>query len=224
MQMIGPNASYSLLLSTTESSRNTFFHGACIYLPEPEELYTTSGLLQPATSAQQPVILISKMAITARSPELHAIQSISWQKLRPPPAMPMPSGGIAYRDGVLFCSQGSMGPGTGGLFSMPHRRVPEPVITSFFGRDFNSICNVVEGEHGLWFTDPHNGFEMDIRPRPQLPAHVYLYNPETGLLRVVADDLEWPHGLAISHDQKTMYISNGAPGQTCSSAAVQGTR
>jgi len=222
MQMIGPNATYSLLLSTTESSRNTFFHGACIYLPELEELYTTSGLLQPATSAQQPVILISKMDIATRHPESDAIQSLSWQKLRSPPSMPMPSGGIAYRDGVLFCSQGTASPGTGGLFHMPHRRAPEPVVTNFFGRDFNSICNVVEGKDGLWFTDPHNGFEMAIRPRPQLPAHVYLYNPETGQLRVVADGLERPYALAISHNQKTMYISDGDPLQT--GAAAQRTR
>ncbi|KAK3319060.1 D-lactonohydrolase-like protein-like protein [Apodospora peruviana] len=200
---------FSLLLSSWESSRNPFFHAACVYLPAHEELYITSSPLTPASSSQNPVILISKVQLT-RNVETGTIKSVAWQKLRPPPNMPMPAGGTRYgEDSILFCSQGSAAPGTGGLYCMPRGRRPEPVVTNFFGRDFNSVHDVVVSQDGaVWFTDPCDGFERDLRPRPQLPCHVYRYVPETGDLRVMADGLARPHAIATSRDEETVYVTD----------------
>jgi gluconolactonase len=203
----GTAPSYSLLLSSLETSKNPFFHEACIYLPEHEELYITSHLLQSTSLAQLPVILISKLFQLKRDAS-GDIESVTWQKLRPPPNMPMPAGGTRYRDGMLFCSQGSLSPGSGGLYYMPRGKPPEPVLTNFFGQDFNSVHDVVLAKDGaLWFTDAWHGFEQEFRPKPELPCHIYRFVPESGEIRVMAESLGRPHAIAFSPDEDTLYVT-----------------
>lgn len=137
------------------------------------------------------------------------VVSVEWQKLRPPHAMTMPCGGTAYANGMVFCSQGSLAEGSGGLFYMPRGKPPEPLVTSFYGRDFNSphdVCLTRDG--ALWFTDPSHGYEMEFRQKPVLPCRVYRFFPESGDLRVVADGLGRPTGIAFSHDEQTAYITD----------------
>lgn len=64
----------------------------------------------------------------------------------------------------------------------------------------------------IWFTDPQFGFIQSIRPAPQLPAQIYRFMPGTTDLRVVADGLQAPNGIAFSPDQKTAYITDTANG------------
>lgn len=45
------------------------------------------------------------------------------------------------------------------------------VVTSFYGRQFNSVNDVVIHSDGsIWFTDPTYGYEQGFRPRPPLPS------------------------------------------------------
>lgn len=102
--------------------------------------------------------------------------------------------------------------GTGGLYYMSHSsmRAPVPVVTNFFGRDFNSVHSVAVSrkDGSIWFTDPCNGADRGIRSPPELPCQVYRYSPQTGDLRVVADGMGRPHGIAFSPDEKTVYITD----------------
>ncbi|KAJ4425124.1 hypothetical protein N0V82_000179 [Gnomoniopsis sp. IMI 355080] len=123
--------------------------------------------------------------------------------------MTMPCGGTAYANGMVFCSQGSLTKGSGGLFYMPRGKPPEPLVTGFYGRDFNSphdVCLTKDG--ALWFTDPCHGFEMEFRQKPVLPCRVYRFAPESGDLRAVADGLGRPTGISFSHDEQTAYITD----------------
>lgn len=142
------------------------------------------------------------------------VVSVEWQKLRPPQAMTMPCGGTSYANGMVFCSQGSLTKGSGGLFYMPRGKPPEPLVTGFYGRDFNSPHDVCLAKDGaLWFTDPHHGFEMEFRQKPVLPCRVYRFSPESEDLRVVADGLSRPTGIAFSHDEQTAYITDTGASQ-----------
>ncbi|KAI0486143.1 hypothetical protein F4859DRAFT_357132 [Xylaria cf. heliscus] len=205
--VIGEAPAFSLLISA-DSSRNPFFHKGCAYIPDKDELYTTSDLLQSSSTSRLPVILISRIVIR-RAPDSDLsgipttsaipVTSIEWMKLRPPPNLAFPSGAIPYKKGVLYCSQGTLEPDSGGLFYMPTGKRPIPLVTNYFGKPFNSIQGVVEGKDGgLWFTDSCAGLEQEIRPVPQLPSHVYWFHPTTGELRVVADGLKRPSGIALS--------------------------
>lgn len=121
----------------------------------------------------------------------------------------MPAGGTAYANGMLFCSQGSLADGSGGLYFMPRGKPPMPLVTGFYGRDFNSPHDVALTTDGaLWFTDPCLGFEKDFRKKPVLPCQVYRFEPESGDLRVVADGLGRPTGIAFSADESTAYITD----------------
>lgn len=203
---------HSLLLSTAETSRQPLFHQACIYLPGHDELYVTSNLLATTSSSSLPVILISRVKLNRRSDggeNDDDVVSVEWQKLRPPQSMTMPAGGTAYAKGMVFCSQGSQVQGTGGLHYMPRGKPPEALVTGFYGRDFNSPHDVALTSDGaLWFTDPYHGFEKGIRTRPVLPCHVYRFHHETGDLRVMADGLARPTGIAFSPDESTAYITD----------------
>lgn len=124
--------------------------------------------------------------------------------------MTMPASGTPYSQGMVFCAQGNLtSEGKGGLFYMPHGRPPVPLVTGYFGKDFNSPYDVVLTRDGaLWFTDTDCGFEKDFRTRPLLPCHIYRFHPDTGDLRVVADGLGRPTGIAFSPDESTVYITD----------------
>ncbi|EFX05390.1 smp-30/gluconolaconase/lre-like region containing protein [Grosmannia clavigera kw1407] len=224
--VVGNDPDYALLLSSAESSHNPFFHGGCAHVFEaataaltapsvaasPDEvLYVTSNMLQTTSSSQLPVILISRVAI--RRSDDGDITAVEWTKLRPPSTMPMPAGAIPYSasqaDGILYCAQGSPNPGTSGLFFMPRGRPPQALVTSYYGHDFNSVHDVACAPDGsLWFTDPCHGFEREFRKTPQLPCHVYRFDPASGELRVVADSLQRPTGICISPDASTVYVTD----------------
>jgi gluconolactonase len=109
---------------------------------------------------------------------------------------------------------------------MPRHRPPVPVVTNHFGWDFNSVQGVAlaptttrhaaAGEGGeddgvvaIYFTDPCHGADSGFRPSPpQLPNQVYRFVPSTGELRVVADGMGRPHGIAASPDGGTVYVSD----------------
>ncbi|KAK8128549.1 hypothetical protein PG984_009657 [Apiospora sp. TS-2023a] len=202
-------AEYSLLLTSSATSRSPFFHNACVYVPENEELWVTSDLLQTTSSSQLPIILISKIHMR-RAQGSEGVVAVEWSKLRPPTNMAMPAGACAYLQGLLYCSQGALKPETGGVYYMPRGKAPQPVITSFGGLPFNSPQQVTVSRDGsIWFTDPHIGFAKEIRPSPQLPSHIYRYDPESdGVLRVVANGLGAPTGLCFSPDEETLYVTD----------------
>ncbi|TVY25444.1 Gluconolactonase [Lachnellula hyalina] len=206
-----PPPTHSLLLSTTNQTNNPFFHEACVYLPALNELYITSNLLSANTSSAYPTILISRIKLT-RSSETSSndIASLQWAKLRPPPGIDMPNGGVNYKDGILFCAQGSPSPKTGGLYYMPLHSPPQPIVTNFYGRDFNSVNDVVVSavDGGIWFTDPVYGYKQGFRRRPELPGQVYRYDVGSGEVRVVAEGFDRCNGICFGVGETRLYVTD----------------
>jgi gluconolactonase len=85
-----------------------------------------------------------------------------------------------------------------------------PLITAFEGKRLNSPNDiVVKSDGSIWFTDPQFGISSDYegyRAEPELPMHVYRFDPETGEVTVVAKDIKGPNGLAFSPDESILYI------------------
>jgi len=209
--LIGVSPTHSLLLSSAGTSNNPFFHEACVFIPEHDEVYITSNLLQPTSSFNFPTILISRVKLhrADRLSSDNNVHTVEWAKLRPPAGIDMPNGGVNYKDGIIFCAQGSEKPGTGGIYYMPRNTPPIPLVTNFHGRDFNSVNDVVVARSGsIWFTDPCYGHEQDFRQKPKLPNQVYRFDPEIGDLRVVADGFGRPNGICFSPDERTVYITD----------------
>ena len=120
-------------------------------------------------------------------------------------------------------SNGNTVDGQGRMVSCEHlaRRVTRTehdgsitvIADSFEGKRLNSPNDVVVKSDGtIWFTDPSYGIMMDYegdRAESEIGAcHVYCVDPETGEIRIVADDYVKPNGLAFSPDESALFIAD----------------
>ena len=83
----------------------------------------------------------------------------------------------------------------------------------FEGKRFNSPNDLVIAKSGtIFFTDPPYGLKKG--EAPELPQHgVYSMTP-AGKVSLVIADLRFPNGIALSPDQKTLYIAVSDPKNT----------
>ncbi len=191
--LLGPDPKVTLLL---EKTNYPLAHEAGVYVPSTGDLYFTSNQFSDGAGGKQ--IKISRYSESDGSCE-----EINTD-------VPNANGGVNYKDGVLFCAQGSHTK-PGGMVYMeahpPYRAVN--LIEGFHRRPFNSVNDVVVHQDGsIWFTDPIYGYEQGIRPEPQLPSMVYRYDPKIGSIRAVADGFDRPNGICFSPDAKTVYITD----------------
>ena len=84
------------------------------------------------------------------------------------------------------------------------------IADRFDGKRLNSPNDVVcKSDGSIWFTDPPFGilgyYEGHLA-QPELPTHVYRWDPASKTLTVVAADINRPNGLAFSPDESKLYI------------------
>jgi len=84
------------------------------------------------------------------------------------------------------------------------------IADAYDGKPLNSPNDVVcKSDGSIWFTDPPFGvlgyYEGHVA-KPELPTNVYRVDPDTGLLAVVAGDVDRPNGLAFSPDESRLYV------------------
>ncbi|HVT30589.1 MAG TPA: SMP-30/gluconolactonase/LRE family protein [Lacipirellulaceae bacterium] len=91
---------------------------------------------------------------------------------------------------------------------------PQPKFVTladrYDGKRLNSPNDAVVDSHGaIYFTDPPYGLEKGVDdPKKELAFYgVYRIAPN-GKLQLLTSDLERPNGIALSPDEKTLYISN----------------
>jgi gluconolactonase len=88
-----------------------------------------------------------------------------------------------------------------------------PLADKYEGKRFNSPNDLVIAKDGtIYFTDPPYGLKKG--ETPELPQHgVYAVTP-AGKVSLVIADLRFPNGIALSPDQKTLYIAVSDPKDT----------
>ena len=91
-----------------------------------------------------------------------------------------------------------------------HRTEKDGTITlladSYRGKRLNSPNDVVvKSDDTIWFTDPPYGIQPEEQEQPV--SYVFRFDPN-GSLTVVADDFSRPNGLALSPDEKLLYIAD----------------
>ena len=83
------------------------------------------------------------------------------------------------------------------------------LATHFEGKRLNSPNDVVVKSDGsIWFTDPTfgiHGYDQGVKAEQELPMNVYRIDP-SGAMRVVAEGINQPNGLAFSPDESILYI------------------
>jgi gluconolactonase len=85
------------------------------------------------------------------------------------------------------------------------------IADSYQGKRLNSPNDVVVKSDGsIWFTDPPfgiGGFYEGEKHTPELPhTNVYRVDDQTGVITLVADDVDHPNGLAFSPDESILYV------------------
>ena len=83
----------------------------------------------------------------------------------------------------------------------------------FEGKRFNSPNDLVIAKSGtIFFTDPPYGLKKG--ETPELPQHgIYSVTP-SGKVSLLISDIRFPNGIALSPDQKTLYIAVSDPKDT----------
>lgn len=84
------------------------------------------------------------------------------------------------------------------------------LFDNYYGRQFNSLNDgkIHPTSHKIFVTDPTYGFLQHFREPPLLHNQIYRFDPDTGNVRVVSDELVRPNGLAFSADGKIAYVAD----------------
>lgn len=208
-QILGPSPGITLLYESTLP----LFHEAAIYHPPTESLFVSSNqIVSNSPSTGNRTIIISRVTGLTSASDTH-LESIF------APGVVLANGGVNYINTLpgpdsflVWCSQGDLeNAASGGLVAMsatsPYNTTN--LVSSFYGRAFNSPNDVIVSEDGsLYFTDPTYGYEQGVRPAPELPHHIYRYVPATGGIRTMADAFIRPNGLAFSPDESVLYVTD----------------
>ncbi len=85
------------------------------------------------------------------------------------------------------------------------------IADKYNGKKLNSPNDaVVTSDGAIWFTDPVygiGGYYEGIKAEPEQEKHnVYRVDPKSGDVKVVVDDFVEPNGLALSPDEKKLYV------------------
>ena len=97
----------------------------------------------------------------------------------------------------------------------------EAVVEGWRGLRLNSPNDVVVASDGaIWFTDPSYGHLQGFRPPPEVGDYVYRHDPATGETTVVADSFDKPNGLALSPDERVLYVTDSGANQELGSFYV----
>lgn len=87
------------------------------------------------------------------------------------------------------------------------------IVDRFEGKRFNSPNDLCYDSKGnLFFTDPSYGLEgRNNDPKKEIPFNgVYRYSKD-GKLTLLTRDMTYPNGIALSPDEKTLYVAQSDP-------------
>ncbi|GAB1731978.1 hypothetical protein NU195Hw_g231t1 [Hortaea werneckii] len=119
--------------------------------------------------------------------------------------------GATYHDGLLYaCTNGGS---VRGIFTVNITDgATNPILNNFRGRHFNSPNDLIFDSRGnIFFTDPTYGraSQWPGVQDPELPNSIYHFDPHTKTLRTLSNSpLLFPNGLALSVDEKTLYVAD----------------
>lgn len=119
-----------------------------------------------------------------------------------------PNGMTSDKDGgVLLCQHGNRR-----IARIDPQMKVTTLVDNFLGKRLNSPNDLVHRSDGsLYFTDPPYGLpKQDDDPAKELKFNG-VYRLAGGRLQLLVNDLTRPNGIALSPDEKTLYVANSDP-------------
>ncbi|GAQ91431.1 hypothetical protein KFL_007840010 [Klebsormidium nitens] len=167
-------------------------HEAGVYSPSDNSVFVTSTLNKTTGNSMLMKVDLSTGAVT------YVLNQTAGA-----------NGAILASDGALIlCMQGSTAI-PGHLLRLNLSTGQQTVIAdNWFGLEFNSPNDVVEGPDGsFYFTDPSYGYEQGFKNPPQTFQSVYRVLP-SGRVDAVAEGLLKPNGIAFSPDYAQLAVTD----------------
>ncbi|MDR6843209.1 SMP-30/gluconolactonase/LRE family protein [Pseudoxanthomonas sacheonensis] len=95
----------------------------------------------------------------------------------------------------------------------PRTKKKTTLAANFKGKRFNSPNDVVRRSDGaVFFTDPPYGLKgLDDSPAKELSFNGVYRIDADGTVHLLDDGLSFPNGIALSPDERTLYVSNSDP-------------
>lgn len=125
------------------------------------------------------------------------------------PTCDVPNGLVLDKQGrLLVCQQGNKTQG-GFIQRIDLKTLKRSVVAdNWFGVPFNSPNDAVPKIDGsIWFTDTSYGRAQGFRTAPKVNNQVYRISA-AGVVDAMADGFTQPNGLAFSHDEKRLYVTD----------------
>ncbi len=142
-------------LTLVEQRADKFAHEAGVYIKSTNKNYFTSNYQSNKT--------IENYSIDCKTHEITEDKFAD---------VVTANGACHYDDKILYCCQGDFNTPSALVLADPSTGKSEMILNNFYGRQFNSINDVVihHANDDIWFTDPTYGYEQAFRPPPLLPS------------------------------------------------------
>ncbi|PNY27708.1 Gluconolactonase [Tolypocladium capitatum] len=182
------------------------FHEAGVYNKKDNSLYIASNY-----HTLEDTINVTVVSLDSDDYPFHSMKF---------PDLAMANGGTNYyppgasRDQTpplqVYCDEGDFENYAKLVVVDPNTNTSKPLLTNFLGRNFSSPNDIrqhpITGD--IWFTDADYGYFQHFRPQPTQPKQVYRFEPDTGIVQVVADGFVESNGFEFSPDLKTAYVTD----------------
>ncbi|KDR73371.1 hypothetical protein GALMADRAFT_142472 [Galerina marginata CBS 339.88] len=214
LTVLGPNAFVrTIAINTTFASGFAF--EAPIFNAPTNEIFFASSVFVPESSFTHSnrISKINMTLVEIALAQKVANINVPFDTLSLPETVQITNGGTGpFQGGLLLTTRGR-----GNLPSalvLVNPKAPNNatvLLDNFFARQFNSMNDLkVHPSGNIFFTDDSLGFTSDQKPPPLLPSQVYMFDPKTGLVRMVADNFVTPNGIALNPSGKIAYVGDSA--------------
>ncbi|KAF2161480.1 hypothetical protein M409DRAFT_28209 [Zasmidium cellare ATCC 36951] len=189
LDVLGPGAKLERIESFSPDQWHV--NEAPVYLPESNELLysdtSLAGLLY---------------AINIDTHEVRQVPS--------DPPLQNVNGGTYHRGKVYVATNGGTVRGVFELNVTTGRT--EAIVNNYRGRHLNSPNDLIfDSRSNMYFTDPTYGLAQNWPgvQAPELPNAIYRFHPHTKALQALSNSaVMMPNGLALSADEKTLYVAD----------------
>ena len=197
-EMLGSNPTYDKVFTVSDA-----VHEAPVYVPSKNQLFLSN--LAPPAGVLKPQRIID---LNSDPPTLSEFFS--------DPPVYAPNGGT-FSNGLVVWGASGGNTSIGGIEQRPgiqtldpHTNKTKVLLNNYYGFYFNTVDDLVVDKTGaIWFTDPqYTWFNRLGDTPPQLKAASYRFDPKIGAVTMIDDTLIQPNGIALSPDQKHVYISD----------------
>ncbi|KDQ22640.1 hypothetical protein PLEOSDRAFT_36911, partial [Pleurotus ostreatus PC15] len=224
LNILGQEPSFHEIASNPDFG---FANEAPVYFPDTDEIFFSGSAFPGNTNMSNQVnrVSMSEVEDALRASNGSAV-NVTVTPIDLPSTVLSTNGGTGpFRGSLLF-----VGDGLGArppAVTLVNPRPPHNatvLLDNFFGRQFNSLNDVkIHPTSGkIFFSDPTGyGFALGLRPAPLMPNQIYRFDPDTGVLRMVADGFARPNGIAFTDDGNTVYVSDSGALPDLSGAILQ---